>query len=222
MEVILQSESSECGLACLAMTASYHGNPLGLRELRRRYPLSLKGAPLKRLVAIAGDLRLQCRPLRLELSDLPSSQCPAFCIGTSIITSYWWRFGAIDSPSTIPPRQAHAHGVAGPTFPSRCDANRVRARSCGRALPFPQLPRRPIAACADPSRWPSGGTRSSSAPLTWVRRASRQRFGLKLPKCLAPELRVGIAGRQRVDVDRVAQVIEFDAPKKVDVLPGHR
>ncbi|MCD0280713.1 peptidase domain-containing ABC transporter [Xanthomonas melonis] len=76
MEVILQSESSECGLACLAMTASYHGNPLGLRELRRRYPLSLKGAPLKRLVAIAGDLKLQCRPLRLELLDLPKLTMP--------------------------------------------------------------------------------------------------------------------------------------------------
>lgn len=70
MEVILQSESSECGLACLAMVASHHGNPVGVRDLRRRFPLSLKGAPLKRLIAIAGELDLQCRPLRLDLDNL--------------------------------------------------------------------------------------------------------------------------------------------------------
>ena len=76
MEVILQSESSECGLACLAMVASHHQSKVGLRELRRRYPLSLKGAPLKRLISIAGDLGLVCRPLRLELEHLAKLTMP--------------------------------------------------------------------------------------------------------------------------------------------------
>ncbi|MEM1488972.1 cysteine peptidase family C39 domain-containing protein [Stenotrophomonas geniculata] len=39
---MIQSEAAECGLACLAMVASHHGNNIGLRELRRRHALSLK------------------------------------------------------------------------------------------------------------------------------------------------------------------------------------
>jgi len=77
MEVVLQSESSECGLACLAMVASHHHSPVGLRDLRARFPLSLKGAPLKRLIAIAGELGFTCRALRLELEDLSKLACPA-------------------------------------------------------------------------------------------------------------------------------------------------
>lgn len=76
MDVILQSESSECGLACLAMVASHHGRRIGLRELRRRFPLSLKGAPLTRLIAIGGALGLQGRALRLELEHLSQLAMP--------------------------------------------------------------------------------------------------------------------------------------------------
>jgi len=76
MDVICQNESSECGLACLAMVSSHHGHHVGLRELRRRFPLSLKGAPLSRLIAIAGDLGFQCRALRLDLEDLSKLATP--------------------------------------------------------------------------------------------------------------------------------------------------
>lgn len=76
MDVILQSESSECGLACLAMVAGHHGLRVSLRELRRRFPLSLKGASLPRLIAVAGDLGLQSRPLRLELDELDQLKTP--------------------------------------------------------------------------------------------------------------------------------------------------
>ncbi|MDW4499225.1 cysteine peptidase family C39 domain-containing protein [Sulfitobacter sp. D35] len=37
LPVILQSEASECGLACLAMIASHHGRITGPGELRRRF-----------------------------------------------------------------------------------------------------------------------------------------------------------------------------------------
>ncbi|HKE19393.1 MAG TPA: peptidase domain-containing ABC transporter [Kofleriaceae bacterium] len=76
MDVILQSESSECGLACLAMVASHHGQGIGLRELRGRYPMSLKGTTLSRLIAIAGHLGYQSRALRLELEELPELRAP--------------------------------------------------------------------------------------------------------------------------------------------------
>lgn len=76
MEAILQSESSECGLACIAMVAAHHGQHIGLRELRRRHNVSHTGARLSQLIAIAGTLGFGHRPLRLEIDDLAKLACP--------------------------------------------------------------------------------------------------------------------------------------------------
>jgi ATP-binding cassette subfamily B protein RaxB len=76
MRPVLQSEASECGLACLAGIAGHHGMQISLRELRLRYPLSLKGATMTRLGAIAADIGLQARALRLELDDLDKLALP--------------------------------------------------------------------------------------------------------------------------------------------------
>lgn len=76
MKAILQSEAAECGLACLAMIAYHHGHRVGLRELRQRFSLSLKGASLARLIDIAGRLGFAARPLRLDLDDLPKLRSP--------------------------------------------------------------------------------------------------------------------------------------------------
>lgn len=76
MELILQTESAECGLACLAMVASAHGNEIGIRELRRSHSVSLKGATLSQIMGIAAKLHFACRPLRLELEHLGQLQLP--------------------------------------------------------------------------------------------------------------------------------------------------
>ena len=76
MRAILQSEAAECGLACLAMVADHHRMRIGLPAMRRRYPLSLKGAKLTQLIRIAQDLDLQSRPVRLELDDLGRLKTP--------------------------------------------------------------------------------------------------------------------------------------------------
>ena len=76
MDVILQSESSECGLASLAMVSSFHGYKTALRDLRQRFPLSLKGANLSRLMSVAGQLGFQCRPLRLDIEELNQLKTP--------------------------------------------------------------------------------------------------------------------------------------------------
>ncbi|MBN6111955.1 peptidase domain-containing ABC transporter [Xanthomonas bonasiae] len=76
MDAVVQSESAECGLACLAMVASHHGNNIGLRELRRRHPLSLKGATLAQIMEIGAKLGFRCRPLRLDLEHLSQLQLP--------------------------------------------------------------------------------------------------------------------------------------------------
>lgn len=71
-----QGTAAECGLACLAAVLRHHGHAVALRELRRRFPPSLKGLQLGRLIGIAAELGLQCRPLRVELDDLPRLQTP--------------------------------------------------------------------------------------------------------------------------------------------------
>ena len=74
---ILQTEMSECGLACLAMIASHHGHRLDLASLRERHLVSSRGATLKDIIAIAGSLSLSARPLRLDLDHLSELKLPA-------------------------------------------------------------------------------------------------------------------------------------------------
>lgn len=77
MKTILQTESSECGLACIAMVAAHFGYQTDLAELRRKFSISLKGATLNQLMRYASSLHLASRPLRLELEHLPQLQLPA-------------------------------------------------------------------------------------------------------------------------------------------------
>jgi len=76
LPIVLQAEAAECGLACLAMIAGWHGHATDIAELRRRHAISLKGTTLKHLIRIAGALRFTCRPLRLELDELPALRVP--------------------------------------------------------------------------------------------------------------------------------------------------
>jgi ATP-binding cassette subfamily B protein RaxB len=71
-----QTLVTECGLACLAMVASYHGHDVDLPGLRRRYPPSIKGVSLARLIHIAEQLGFRARPLKLELDGLRHLQMP--------------------------------------------------------------------------------------------------------------------------------------------------
>ena len=70
LPVMLQTEAAECGIACLAMIASYFGHRIDLDALRRRHPVSLKGMTLRALIETARHLELACRPLRIELAHL--------------------------------------------------------------------------------------------------------------------------------------------------------
>jgi ATP-binding cassette subfamily B protein RaxB len=74
---ILQTEAAECGLACLAMIASYHRYRIDLNTLRRRHPVSLKGVTLRGLIQVANQLHLAGRPLRFELDNLRLLTLPA-------------------------------------------------------------------------------------------------------------------------------------------------
>lgn len=77
LPVIVQAEAAECGLACLAMIASYHGYRTDLNALRRRFPISLKGVTLRGLIQLAANLHLSCRAVRFELEQLAKLRLPA-------------------------------------------------------------------------------------------------------------------------------------------------
>lgn len=76
LPLFLQTEATECGLACLAMVLGYHGYRSNLTELRRRFNVSLKGITLKHIIQTADELKLGSRAIRLELEDLAKLKLP--------------------------------------------------------------------------------------------------------------------------------------------------
>jgi ATP-binding cassette subfamily B protein RaxB len=76
LPVILQTEATECGLACLAMVAGFHRHHVDLMTLRRRFPISLKGATLSDVIQIAQKIDMSTRPLKLDLEDLHQLKLP--------------------------------------------------------------------------------------------------------------------------------------------------
>ncbi|EED97021.1 peptidase domain-containing ABC transporter [Burkholderia multivorans] len=76
LPIVLQTEATECGLACLAMVAGHHGHHVDLAALRRQFGISLKGVGLARLMEIADHLAFGTRALKLELEQLAQLRVP--------------------------------------------------------------------------------------------------------------------------------------------------
>lgn len=77
VRLVRQTELAECGLASLAMVANFHGLDIDLGSLRRRFQPSLRGAPLKSLIAVADRLGLTPRAVKLPLEQLGNLHLPA-------------------------------------------------------------------------------------------------------------------------------------------------
>lgn len=77
LPLILQTELAECGLACLAMVASYHGYKCDLVTLRTKHSIPLTGASLKSVMAIAEHIELSPRPIKVDLNQLAGLRTPA-------------------------------------------------------------------------------------------------------------------------------------------------
>ena len=77
LPLVLASEAAECGLACIAMVARYHGHDVDLNGLRQRFTLSMSGISLRSLMGLADQLGFSTRPLRVELSALAKVKMPA-------------------------------------------------------------------------------------------------------------------------------------------------
>ncbi|HEX4152042.1 MAG TPA: peptidase domain-containing ABC transporter [Steroidobacteraceae bacterium] len=74
--LILQTETAECGLACLAMIAGRYGHRVDLPALRQRRNISIRGTTLHDLVRIASGMGLATRALRAELPHLGGVRLP--------------------------------------------------------------------------------------------------------------------------------------------------
>ena len=78
-----QTEVAECGLACLAMVAGYHGLDIDLGSLRRRFEPSMRGASLKSLMATADRIGLASRARSSSRSrTCRTCRCRRSCTGT--------------------------------------------------------------------------------------------------------------------------------------------
>lgn len=77
LPIIQAAEAAECGLACVAMVARWHGHDVDLNGLRQRFSLSMAGATLRSLMSMGDQLGLSPRALRVELSALGKVATPA-------------------------------------------------------------------------------------------------------------------------------------------------
>ena len=102
--IILQQESAECGLACLAMVAGYYGKHTSMHELRSISGMSSRGATFADLLNASKQLQLNSRPLRLEISELRHLRLPAILHWRMnhfvVLISYGRRRFVIHDPAT--------------------------------------------------------------------------------------------------------------------------
>ncbi|GGA90041.1 ABC transporter [Neiella marina] len=76
LPMVLQTEVSECGLACIAMIAGYHGCAQSLSSLRKQIGGAQRGLSLQQLIQLAGHLGMSGRALQLDLDHLCKLQTP--------------------------------------------------------------------------------------------------------------------------------------------------
>ncbi|EPY7206510.1 peptidase domain-containing ABC transporter [Klebsiella quasipneumoniae] len=74
--VILQSEATECGIACLAMICSFYGLNIDLFNFRQRFGSPAQGVTLMSLSKTAEHAGLKSRALSLDLDEIKQLKLP--------------------------------------------------------------------------------------------------------------------------------------------------
>jgi ATP-binding cassette subfamily B protein RaxB len=74
--VIIQSEATECGNACLAMICGYYGKDIDLFNFRTHYGSPSQGATLTDLNNVALKTGLKTRALSLEIDEIKELRLP--------------------------------------------------------------------------------------------------------------------------------------------------
>ncbi|WP_394152001.1 peptidase domain-containing ABC transporter [Vibrio maritimus] len=76
LPLIRQTEKAECGIACLAMVADWHGYKTDLRSLRAKCAITQHGMSFARLIECGALLKLSGRAVRLDLHELEQLATP--------------------------------------------------------------------------------------------------------------------------------------------------
>lgn len=74
--MVHQTESSECGLACLAMVCAHYGKIIDMIHLRSQFNLSSRGSTLAVIKAISVHMGMEARALSLDLEELNALKTP--------------------------------------------------------------------------------------------------------------------------------------------------
>lgn len=74
--LLLQTEVSECGLSCLAMISSYHGNKNDISSIRKMNVVGMGGVNLQQMIMFADNLDLSSRALKCPLKDIGKLNLP--------------------------------------------------------------------------------------------------------------------------------------------------
>lgn len=74
--LILQSEIAECGLASMAMVASYYSHQLDMPAMRKRFSANLKGMNLQQLIELGDSLGLASRALQCPVEEVYKLKTP--------------------------------------------------------------------------------------------------------------------------------------------------
>lgn len=76
LPVIRQTEAAECGLACMAMIASYYGHQTDLFQMRQLHRVSLKGSTLKGMTQLADKVGMAHRAVKCDLDGMGQLKTP--------------------------------------------------------------------------------------------------------------------------------------------------
>ncbi|MDN0110044.1 peptidase domain-containing ABC transporter [Yersinia mollaretii] len=98
LPVVMQTEATECGLACIAMIAAYYGLNMDLQALRKHFQVSLKGMTLRDLIVLADRLSLGSRPVRADLDAVRQLKTPCilhWSFNHFVVLKRFSRHGAI-------------------------------------------------------------------------------------------------------------------------------
>lgn len=99
--VVLQTEASECGLACIAMLLAEHGTVTDLATLRGRHGAVPQGMTVADLVRVAGAEQMTTRAVRAEVEELQQLRLPCILhwdLGHFVVLRAvrGWRFVILD------------------------------------------------------------------------------------------------------------------------------
>lgn len=72
-----QTETAECGLACIAIAAKKFGARIELSTMRQKYHVSSRGMTLREVKEIAADLGMAGRAVRCEVDQLADLKTPS-------------------------------------------------------------------------------------------------------------------------------------------------